>query len=184
MSDKVYQWAKRTYETPDDSDGVTLGEIRLSGRWLWWLAVAAGGLLLFALARLMLGLTVWAGFAEVSVTTAPQWTHTPFSTNSVASSAGAITVVPAMYGQQIIIDYDLRGEKFAKAPGLSAARISVTCLCPSSNWATFSIPEAAKGQFVMPVGASSLYSVDIYQAPQSNGKASIGQYYWGVRQAQ
>lgn len=184
MGDRAYQWARRIYDAPDDSDGTALGEIRLTGAVLWWIAAALGSLILLALIRLMLGLTVWTGFAEISVKKAPQWTHTPFSINATGSEAGVSKLVPAMSGQQIVIDYELKGEDFRRTAGRAAARISVTCLCPSSNWATFPIPAAGKGQFIMPVGASSIYSVDVYQTPQSDGSVSIGQYYWGVRQAQ
>lgn len=184
MGDRAYQWARRIYDAPDDSDGTALGEIRLTGAMLWWIAVAIGSLILFALVRLILGLTVWTGFAEISVQSPPRWTRTPFSINATGSEAGVSKLVPAMSGQQLVIDYELEGKDFRRTSGRAAARITVTCLCPSSNWATFTVHAAGKGQFIKPVGACSIYSVDVYQAPQSDGSKSIGQYYWGVRQAQ
>lgn len=184
MSDRFYQWAKSAYGHPEDEGGTVLGDIRISRGLLWWLILAVGCTLLYAMVRLSLGLIVWTGLTEVSVSKGPQWMRTPVSMNGLRSEAGLLKTVQALSGQQIIIDYDLKGAEFFAAPGVSAARISVTCLCPSSNWASFVIPQAAKGQFVIPVKQSGLYSVDVYQAPQRNGSASIGQYYWGVRQAQ
>lgn len=184
MSDRFYQWAKQAHDHPEDEGGTVLGDVRLSRNALWWLVAAIGCGLLFAMARFSLGFTVWTGFAEISVSKSRHWLSTPVSMDSLRSEMGLLKTVPALSGQQIIIDYELKGSEFFAAPGVSAARISVTCLCPSSNWTSFALPQAAKGQFVIPVKQSGLYSVDVYQAPQRDGSASIGQYYWGVRQAQ
>lgn len=184
MSDRFYQWAKNAYDHPEDEGGTVLGDFRLSGNAFWWLVAALGSAILFAMVRFSMGLTVWTGLTEVSVSKGPEWLRTPVSMDGLRSEMGLLKSVPALSGQQIVIDYELKGTNFATASGLSAARISVTCLCPSSNWASFAIPHAAKGQFVIPVKQSALYTVDVYQAPQRDGSASIGQYYWGVRQAQ
>lgn len=184
MSDSFYQWARRAQDDPYDYDGVTLGEVRLTGTLLWALLAVAACVLLYGVARLALGLTVWTGFAETSVREAPKWMHSPVSSNNIHSVAGMINLVPAMEGQQIVIDYDLQGADFRRRGTSPAARIVVTCLCPSTQWSTFEIREAGRGQFIMPVKGSNLYTVDVYQAPQSDGGASIGQFYWGVRQAQ
>ncbi len=184
MSDRFYQWAKDAYDRPEDEGGTVLGELRLTRNALWWLAAAIGSAVLFAMARFSMDLTVWTGLVEISVSKSRHWLSTPVSMDTLRSEAGLLKTVPALSGQQIIIDYDLKGAEFHSASGMAAARVSVTCLCPSSNWWSFVIPKAAKGQFVMPVKQSGLYSVDVYQAPQRDGSASIGQYYWGVRQAQ
>ena len=184
MSDRFYQWAKDAHDHPEDEGGTVLGELRLTAKVLWWLAAVVGCAVLFAMVRFSMGLTVWTGLVEVSVRKSRHWLSTPVSMDTLRSEAGLLKTVPALSGQQIIIDYDVKGAAFFEAPGMSAARGSVTCLCPSSNWGSFASPQAAKGQFVMPVKQSGLYTVDVYQAPQRDGSASIGQYYWGVRQAQ
>ncbi|MFM5924945.1 MAG: hypothetical protein ACKOPG_12255 [Novosphingobium sp.] len=127
--------------------------------------------------RLQSGAVSWFGYQRISGSDAPEWMHTPLSTNMTSEGIRLGLPMPAQEGQEIVVHYTLN------AKGPASAQLYVTCGFPCSNRKMFWIKGLATGEFTMPVTDGDFYSLKVSQGLPADRSPSEGAYWFGVRKA-
>ncbi len=177
----MVDWSRTMAHMQEEDSGITLGTLRIG--WRAPLLIAA---LIAAYHHVTVwtGAVSWLGYREIEVRGAPQWMHSPLSTNQMSDNFGVSVPMPAFGGQEIILRHDLSSSNLSSSgPSRSApfARVLISCFCPAKNWRHFRIEGKGAGELAMPIHAFGFYTVDISQSAGPSGEKSVGRYRWGVR---
>lgn len=175
----MVDWYKTFSDMQRGDDGAAIGEVTFSRRMFKYIALLLLLVSSFHAIRLWSGSVSWFGMEERNVRAAPEWMHTPVSTNLLSDSFGLSLPLFALKGQEIVIQYRLSSaQQKRNAP---YAGLMLSCLCAVRNYGHFKIEEPGTGVITFPVPETNLYTVRITQSVGPAGEASIGSYYWGVK---
>lgn len=163
--------------TGPDGDGVTVGTVRISRRFV------AGVLFLFAalacnhLIRLASGSTSWFGYVETSVSASAAGLGAPYGDDSSTGSLMLSIPMPAQPGQEVVVHYDLRTVQ----PGQTNASVTITCDLPCNRRTKFPLDGPATGELILPVTDTDFYRVSVTQGADKSSQGALGTFWIGVR---
>jgi hypothetical protein len=172
-----YRIAEGMYRDGDISVG--RGEIQIGRSFLLVLCLLLAAAIGNHFLRLSLGATSWLGYVERNVREAPGWMHSPISNNMLSDDFGLSAPLLARKGQEIVVHYSLSSQHATtESP---RATIFVTCFCPDDSRMWFRVEGPKEGETSFTVPMSGWYSIDVRQSGGPDGEASVGTFYWGLR---
>jgi hypothetical protein len=176
----MVDWYKAMAGMGEESGGISLGVMRIGRKLAIGSVALLVALFLVHQVRLAMGLVSWFGMTETNIGAAPDWMHTPASTNLRRDDYGLGVPMLAVRGQEIVVRYRLSST--GEAASAPRARVLVSCWCAVGNWQHLRIEGPGQGELVVPIRSGGLYSVQVAgQSAGANGRASVGSYRWGLR---